>query len=50
MGSEVLSYQENCVLFSVTQQYILSTGRLAAAVIDVQISFCFFIFILILCV
>ena len=34
-GSEVLNYQENCVLFSVTQQFILNTGRFAAAATDV---------------
>ena len=34
-GSEALNYEENCVLFSVTQKFILNTGRFAAPAIDV---------------
>ena len=34
-GSEVLSYEENCVLFSIVQQFILNTCRFAASAFDV---------------
>ena len=34
-GSEVSNYEENCAFFSITQQFILNTGRFAASAIDV---------------
>ena len=35
-GSVDLNYEENCVLFSILQQYILNTCHFAASTIDVK--------------
>ena len=41
-GSVDLNYEENCVLFSIVQQYILNTCHFAASTFDAKHIFYFF--------